>query len=124
MIDIKYDQNRKMLNISVSGRSGFDELTSTLETITNSKDYPPDTRAIWDIRKADFSYANYQLVREAVKIRSCFKKRHNCRSALIVSSNYQYGLGRMFEMISDGKIPHKLKVFRDFEEGEKWLLKK
>ena len=122
MIEINYDQNRKMLNISVSGTSDFDEFSSTLETITNSTEYPPNIRAVWDIRKADFSFANFQLVREVVKIRSGFTKRDNCRSALIVSGNLQYGLGRMFELLSDGKIPHQFMVFRDYEEGEQWLL--
>ena len=122
MIDIKYDQNRKMLNISVSGKSGFDEFTSTLETITSSKDYPPNVRAVWDVRKADFSFANFQIVSKAVNVRSSFKKRGDCRSALIVSGDFQYGLGRMFEMLSEGKIPHQLMVFRDYEEGEQWLL--
>ena len=122
MIEINYDQNRKMLNISVSGTSDFDEFSSTLETITSSTDYPPNVRAVWDIRKADFSFANFHLVREVVNIRSSFKKRNNCRSALIVSGNLQYGLGRMFEMLSEGKIPHQLMVFRDYTEGEQWLL--
>ena len=45
MIEINYDQNRKMLNISVSGTSDFDEFSSTLETITNSTEYPPNIRA-------------------------------------------------------------------------------
>ena len=122
MIDIKYDKDRKMLNIAVSGKSGFEEFSSALEKITTSKEYPPNTRAVWDIRNADFSWANLQLVKEAVNIRSSFTKRDNCRSALIVSSNLQYGLGRMFEMLSDGKVPHQLKVFRKYEEGVKWLL--
>ena len=124
MIDIKYDQDRKILNISVSGKSDFNEFSSTLETITNSKDFPPNIRTVWDIRQADFSFANFQLVKEVVKIRSKFSKRSHCRSALVVSSNLQYGLSRMFEMLSDGKIQHKLRIFRDLEEGEKWLLEK
>ena len=122
MIDIRYDQNRDILNISVSGTSDFNEFNTTFETITNSKDYSPNVRAVWDIRKADLTFANFQLVQQIVKLRSGFTKRENCRSALIVSCNYQYGLGRMFEMLSEGKIPHQLMVFRDYNEGEQWLL--
>ena len=122
-VDINYDGNRKVLCITVSGISDPDELTAVLDTITNSDDYPPDTNAIWDIRKADIANANYQLICELVKIRSRFKKRNNCRAALIVSSNVQYGLSRMFEILSDGKIKHQFKVFRNYDEGEKWLLK-
>ena len=121
-VGIKYDQSRKLLNISLSGTPDFDDISSALEIITNSGEYPPDTKAVWDIRKADFLHANFTFVSELVKIRSRFKKRSNCRSALIVSSNVQYGLSRMFETLSEGKIPHQLKVFRDYEEGEKWLV--
>ena len=122
MIDIKYDQSKKMLNISVSGTSGIEEFTSALETITNSRDYPPDIRAIWDVRQADLSFANLQLVRGAVNIRSSFQKRDNCRAAIIVSGSLQYGLGRMFQILADGKVNINLQIFRDYEEGKQWLL--
>ena len=122
-IDIKYDQNRKVLDVIISGKSDIDEFTSALEKITRSAEYPPDTCAIWDIRNSDLSNVNFQLISEIVKIRSRFTERSNCRSALIVSSNAQYGLSRMFEMLSEGKIPHQFMVFRDYKEGEQWLLK-
>ena len=123
-VEIKYDQNRKMLDIAVSGILEIDELTSVFETITNSSDYPPDIKAIWDLRKADFSFADYQFANELAKIRSRFTRRGSCPSAIIVSSNFQYGLSRMFEMLLEGKMPHQLMVFRDYKEGQKWLLEK
>ena len=123
-VEIKYDQNRKVLDIIVFGLSDADDLSSALEHIINSGDYPPNTDAIWDVRNSDLSNANFQFVSDLVKIRSRFKKRRNCRSALIVSSEVQYGLCRMFEMLSEGKISQQLRVFRDYKEGEQWLLEK
>ena len=123
-VEIKYDQNRKVLDIIVSGLSDADDLSSALEHIINSGDYPPNTDAIWDVRNSDLSNANFQFVSELVKIRSRFMKRRDCRSALIVSSEVQYGLCRMFEMLSEGKISQQLRVFRDYKEGEQWLLEK
>lgn len=123
-VEIKYDQNRKVLDIIVFGLSDADDLSSALEHIINSGDYPPNTDAIWDVRNSDLSNANFQFVSELVKIRSRFMKRRDCRSALIVSSEVQYGLCRMFEMLSEGKISQQLRVFRDYKEGEQWLLEK
>ena len=123
-VEIKYDQNRKVLDIIVFGLSDADDLSSALEHIINSGDYPPNTDAIWDVRNSDLSNANFQFVSDLVKIRSRFKKRRDCRSALIVSSEVQYGLCRMFEMLSEGKISQQLRVFRDYKEGEQWLLEK
>lgn len=122
-IDIKYDNRRKMLNVSVSGASDLNEITLALEKITNSTEYPPNIRAVWDIRKADATYVNFQFIKEIVKIRSQFSKLDNCCAALIVSSNVQYGLSRMFQIISEDKFPHQLMIFRSYEEGEQWLLK-
>jgi hypothetical protein len=123
-IDIKHDQDRQMLNIIISETFDLDELTSTFEAITNSRDYPPNIRAVWDFRKADISSVNADIINRLVEIRSHFTKRSNCRSALIVSSDLQYGFSRMFEMLTDGKIPPQLKVFREYEEAVQWILDK
>ncbi len=122
-IEIKYDQNRELLHISVQGTPDFDEFASIFETITNSNDYPPNIRAIWDFRNSDISSVNSEMLKHLIEIRKRFEKRNTCRSALIVSSNMQYGMGRMFQMLSEGKIPHEFMVFRDYEECEQWLLK-
>ena len=121
-IEIRYDQHRRMLSIAILGTSDFDEYASTLETITSSNDYPPNVRTLWDLRKADFSFVNFTSVKKIVGIRERFKNRDNCKVALVASSNLQYGLCRMFQMLLDGRLPHELAVFREYDEGEKWLL--
>ena len=121
-IEINYDPNRNMLNIAISGTSDFEEYTSALETITNSCDYPPNVRTLWDLRKADLSFANFTSIKKVVGIRTRYKQRDNCRVALVASSNLQYGLCRMFQMLLEDKLPHELAVFRNFNEGEQWLL--
>lgn len=121
-IEIKYDQNRKMLNIVISGTSDFAEYSSAFETITHSCDYPPNVRTLWDFRDADLSFANFTSVKKMVGIREQFKQRNNCRVALIASSNLQYGFCRMFQMLLEDKLPHELAVFREYDDGEQWLL--
>ena len=123
-VEIKYDRNRNVLDVTVSGALDMDELASAFENITNSGDFPPDTNAIWDIRDLDISKANSRFVNDLVRIRSRFTKRGHCRSVLIVSSDAQYGMSRMFEMLSEGEFPHQLMIFRDYKEGEQWLQEK
>lgn len=122
-IEIRYDQDRRMLCIAILGTLDFDEYASTLETITSSKDYPPNVRTLWDLRKANLSFVNFTSVKKIVGIRERIKNRDNCKVALVASSNLQYGLCRMFQMLLDGRLPHELAVFRGYEDGEQWLLK-
>ncbi len=121
-IEIRYDQNRRMLNIAISGTSDFEEYSSALESITHSGNYPPNIRTLWDLREADFSPENFTSIKKFVGIGIRFKQRNNCRVALVASSNLQYGICRMFQMLLESKMPHELEVFRDYEEGEQWLL--
>lgn len=123
-VEIKYDQNRKVLDVTVSGALDMDEFSSAFENITNSGDFPPDTNAIWDIRDLDISKANFRFIHDLVKIRSLYTKRGKCRAVVIVSSDLQYGLGRMFQMLSESELPNHIMVFRDYKEGEQWLLEK
>ncbi|MBN2418219.1 MAG: hypothetical protein JXL81_02450, partial [Deltaproteobacteria bacterium] len=69
------------------------------------------------------SFINFSSIKKVVGIRASFKQRENCRVALVAASNLQYGLCRMFQILMEGKLPHELAVFRDYEEGRQWLIK-
>jgi hypothetical protein len=43
------------------------------------------------------------------------------RCAIVVSSHVEYGMARMFSLISDSE-PMAVKVFRDIAEARQWLL--
>ncbi len=121
-VEIKYDQNGFMLRIGVSGPVSYDEFTSTMEIILNSRDYPPNINILWDLRKADLSQVNYDFWENIIRYRRQFPQRNNCRSAMIVDSDYQYGITRMFQNQAGDRIPQEFMVFRDLKEGEAWLL--
>ena len=123
-VEIKYDQSRKVLDVDISGIPSLEELSSALENIINSGDYPPNVKVIWDIRKADISSADYQFIDNLANIRSRFIKRNNGRSVLIASNDLQYGIGRMLQMLSENKFTSQFMIFRDYKEGVKWLLGK
>ena len=105
-----------------SGALSFEEFAFVLETILTSKEYPVNINTIWDLREADFSSVDSQFWERIIEYRKEFTERNNCRSAMIVSKDLQYGMSRMFEITSEGNIPQQVRVFRDFSEGENWIL--
>ena len=106
--EMKHDKNKQLLIITAFGPLTFEEYTSIMETIINSDDYPANINTIWDLRKADFSPTDVNFWEKIVNYRSQFPQRTNCRSALIVTDDLQFGMSRMFEILSEGK-PFNLK---------------
>ena len=121
-IEVKYDDQRKILDIHVSGKPTLSEVTSTLETITSSKDYPPDTGAIWDIRQADLSSFEPELIGKLIELRSQFKQRVRLKSVFIATTSLQLAFSRAIILHAERKIPQEAMVFKEYSEGEKFIL--
>lgn len=43
------------------------------------------------------------------------------KTAVLVASNIDFGIGRMVSMISDGQVPFKIDVFRSLDKALSWL---
>jgi len=56
-----------------------------------------------------------------ISLRRQHPERGAARMALIVSDDYGFGTARMYETLSSD-LPQELRVFRDYKEGEDWLL--
>ena len=121
-IELKYDQTKKILLVTVIGQITLDEITSAFQKITSSSQFAPNVDALWDMRQANFTDTNERLWREIIEVRKQYPERKNYRSAVIATDKFAYGMTRMYELISEGDLPRKLMVFKDFSEGEQWIL--
>ena len=106
-IELKYDQNKKILLVTVIGQITLDEIASAFQKITSSDQFSPNVDALWDMRQSDFTAADESLWREIIEIRKQYPERSNYSSAIIASDKFAYGMIRMYEMISEGDLPRK-----------------
>ena len=123
-IEIDFLRNKNILRITLTGQPTTENLNTAFTKITTSTEYPPTIDAIWDLRKADVKSADDKLIRHIIELRQKYPQRTQCKSALIASDDLTYGMSRMFQMMSENKLSQEMMVFRDYEEGEKWLLQK
>lgn len=121
-VEIKYDEAKQLLKIRTIGPFSLEDFTSAMETIVNSDEYPTSANVIWDFREADLSSADANFWERIIDSRKMFPQRDNCWTAMIATGDLEYGLIRMLQLLTEGKLPQRLMVFRDYEEGEKWLL--
>lgn len=119
-IDIRHDQEKKILYVTIRDQICQNEFADTLERITNSDNYPPDVAILWDARSVNMPVADKQFVSNLVEIRKRYPERKKSKIAIIAPSDFTFGMSRMYEMLSGG-LPKNIMVFRDFMKGEQWL---
>jgi len=122
-ISLAYNPQNKILYVTVVGPFSFDEYVSSIQKILHTTEYPPNVSALWDLRKADLETADQDFLNKIIQTRKQHPERVNANTAIIAATDLEYGVSRMFETLAEiDTFSQKLKVFRDYAEGEKWLL--
>jgi hypothetical protein len=123
--DIRFDQDKKILILTVGETFTLEEFQTLMEEITRSKKYPPNTDALWDLRALDFEKIHASYLQGILKIRKQYPERNTARLAHIVKGDFAFGMMRMYQIYSDldqHGLHQKVGVFKSISEGEKWLL--
>ena len=120
-VKIDYNKEKKALYVTLSGQVSLDEFYKTIVEVAESKSFNPDIRTLVDIRELDFSDINSDFLKRLIALEKKNTKRVHTRVAYIADTEVNFGMTRMYQQLSDD-IPKTSKVFRDYSEGEKWLL--
>ena len=124
-VDIRHDPGKGFLIITVTGQLSHEEYQAAMDEITQSEQYPADINALWDVRDQDFMNVTSGTVKRIIEISKKYPQRGASQVAFIVKDDLAYGMLRMYELSSSGEEPdssQNLRVFRDYSEGERWLL--
>lgn len=120
-IEYYYDREKKTLYGSVTSPLTLEELEEMLSGVTESGEFPPDTRTLWDLRGVDFEDISRGFEEKVVDLRRRFPARGAARIAMIVGDSLGLGMTRMYEILSD-ELPQQTRVFTSYADGEQWLL--
>ena len=118
----KYDSDKAMLYCTAEGRVSIEDFQQAMLNIINSEEFSSDVRTLWDIRKMDLSSIDKEFALQLISLRKKNPQRGSSKMVIIAEGDYSFGMSRMYRMLSSD-LPQKIMVFRDFEEGEKWLMK-
>lgn len=107
---------------TVTGQPQRNELFDMLRNLYSRPDFDPNRDVLWDMREADltaFSTEDIQAIRDLAG-------RHwgaggASRAALVVSTDVDFGLTRMYEMLMSASSTNEVRVFRDIDEAREWL---
>lgn len=88
-----------------------------------SAEWKPGLNELADLGRADFSEVTARGLRALVALIADVYASHNVahtKCASYAPQRMQYGLSRLYEIVSEGS-PETTRVFRDFEEAREWV---
>jgi hypothetical protein len=99
-----------------------DHLRMTQDIV--SRDFwRPGTAVLFDHRGLDFAASGFSAMRSAGENHTAYDARiGDGKAAVLMRTQADYGRGRQFEMLTEGQVEARLRIFLDESEALGWLL--
>jgi hypothetical protein len=95
------------------------------EDILSRDFWRPGTAVLFDHRALDFGATGLAAMRQASETHVAHDDRiGGGRAAVLMRTPADYGRGRQFEMLTDGRVGAQMQIFLDEAEALRWLLER
>jgi len=123
MIETVVDKQNDLTIHKCSGGITADEFTKAIHSFYDGN---PTMNVVWDFSKASLADTPTTVVKQSsMLVQKLVCCRKNGKSAVIASRDLEYGMARMFQLMTEnGEIPFTIRVFRSIDEAKQWLLSK
>ncbi len=121
-VELRYDGEKEFLLVAVNGPLTLDEFEAALKDITRSDQFPPNTKAIWDMREMDLSDIDRSSEERMIDIRKKHPERSSARLAFVFADDHGFVMGRMYDALAF-KLSTQRRIFNSYTEAEDWLLR-
>jgi len=116
----KFDSEKNIAYIRLTGQLNKTAIIKAFDQAVADTHYREGMGRLWDFRTADLSLFDNETIYELAQHSKNYPPGINdVKVAFVTSSDLNYGLTRMFEMVSKAATP--ISVFRDLSAAENWL---
>jgi len=120
---IAFDTERGIAVITPAGQVTADGLIRAFVEMVEHPDFRPDMHSLWDMRQSvigKMTAADMSRIARFISARYG-PLRQGARVAIVADTDVGFGLSRMYEMMSEGVLPARVRSFRSLSEAEEWL---
>jgi hypothetical protein len=120
-IEYSIDTMRGLRIHTCTGAISADDILLALKALYSSPDYDHSRNSLWDFRNCTINLSGDEM-RKIIN----FEQKNRLepgggKAALLVSSSVNFGLARMYNLLSEHKVEQTLMVFSDYDEAIRWL---
>ena len=107
-------RTRGVFNVSDHGRMVAD--------IVSREEWRPGHPILFDHRELSFDSSGYEDMVRARENHLAYESRiGNARSAILMNAAADYGVGRQFQLLTEGRVAAELEIFADELTAKAWL---
>jgi len=121
MVELALDERGRFMRLAVTGEPTLERFAAYFQALVSHPDFHPGLNALWDFRQFKMaSVPTATLRRLAGFLQENRDMRRGARVAVVVDSDADFGVARMFEAIATD-VPSHFRVFRSVEQARDWL---
>ena len=115
-------KDQPFVRVTLKGVFNPDDYLWMLRDLISQDFWKPGTFILLDNRKLDFSKSNYEAMRKAsFSHEDNDEQIGNGKIAFLMNSTGDYGLGRQYENLAEGRVSARIHVFIDEATAIGWL---
>jgi len=123
-ITSQVDKTKNLVIYTLTGELTLDDIQSTIKSFWEAHELT--LNALWDARRAkltNLESSDMESITAFIgQYTHRFEERKGGKSAVVASSDLQYGLSRILGTLYEIKdFPTKLQIFRQMDEAMEWL---
>jgi len=123
-ITSQVDKTKNLVIYTLTGELTLDDIQSTIKSFWEAHELT--LNALWDARRAKLTNLESSDMESITALigqyTHRFEEREGGKSAVVASSDLQYGLSRILGTLYEIKdFPTKLQIFRQMDEAMEWL---
>lgn len=109
--------------VTTRGEFAVDDHLRMTEDIVSRDFWRPGMAVLFDHRELDFGASGFSAMRSAGENHTAHDARiGDGKAAVLMRTQADYGRGRQFEMLTEGQVEARLRIFLDEDEALGWLL--
>ncbi len=119
---IRFDPADGIFTVTHSGDFDFEDFIRATKDLLSHPQWRPGRPLLLDYRSVNLLQVPTDLVHQGVGILQMNDSFFgNSILAVIVKDRGNFGIGRMIQIIAEGKVSASLELFTDIEAGYQWL---
>jgi hypothetical protein len=123
-ITSKVEKTKNLTIYTLTGELIIDEIQNAIKSFWEAQEVT--LKGLWDVRSAKLTNLKSTDMEHIAALigqyKHRFEERKGGKSAIVASSDLQYGLSRILETFYEIEgFPTQLKIFRIMDEAIKWL---
>lgn len=120
---VEHTNAQDFVTVATRGEFTLHDHRRMIEDVVTRDFWRPGTAVLFDHRELDFGETGLGTMRQASENHAANDERIGSgRAAVLMRTPADYGRGRQFEMLTEGRVGATVQIFLDEAQALRWLL--